>query len=59
MVDPVRASLKPDTVIALHAFLSNGLMADPAMVGRLRQRAVGISGSVYLPGNAVRFRLRP
>ena len=47
--DPERASLTPDTVIALHAFLSNGLMADPAAVGRLRQRAVGIGGSVYLP----------
>lgn len=47
--DPVRASLTPETVIALHAFLSNGLMADPAAVGRLRQRAVGIGGSVYLP----------
>ncbi|OHC68285.1 MAG: cell filamentation protein Fic [Rhodocyclales bacterium GWA2_65_20] len=47
--DPERASLTPETVIALHAFLSNGLMADPAAVGRLRQRAVGIGGSVYLP----------
>ena len=47
--DPQRASLTPDTVIALHAFLSNGLMADPMAEGRLRQRAVGIGGSVYLP----------
>ncbi|MDR7307526.1 Fic family protein [Rhodoferax saidenbachensis] len=47
--DPERASLTPDTVIALHAFLSNGLMADPSAVGRIRQRAVGIGGSVYLP----------
>ncbi|OYQ42388.1 cell filamentation protein Fic [Rhodoferax sp. TH121] len=47
--DPERASLTPDTVIALHAFLSNGLMADAMAVGRLRQRAVGIGGSVYLP----------
>lgn len=38
-----------ETLIALHAFLSNGLMADPATVGRVRQRAVGIGGSVYLP----------
>ena len=37
------------TLIALHAFLSNGLMADPAAVGCLRTRAVGIGGSVYLP----------
>ena len=47
--DPERASLTPDTVIALHAFLSDGLMADPMAEGRLRQRAVGIGGSVYLP----------
>lgn len=37
------------TLIALHAFLSNGLMADPAAVGCLRTRAVGIGGSVYMP----------
>ena len=47
--DPARASLTPDTVIALHAFLSDGLMADAMAEGRLRQRAVGIGGSVYLP----------
>jgi Fic family protein len=47
--DPMRASLTPETVIALHAFLSNGLMTDPLAVGRLRQRAVAIGGSVYLP----------
>lgn len=47
--DPERARLTPDTVIALHAFLSDGLMADPMAEGRLRQRAVGIGGSVYLP----------
>lgn len=47
--DPERASLTPDTVIALHAFLSNGLMADPMAEGRLRERAVGIGGSVYMP----------
>ncbi len=47
--DPVQASLTPNTVIALHAFLSDGLMADPAAVGRVRRRAVEIGGSVYLP----------
>lgn len=47
--DPERASMSPETVIALHAFLSDGLMADPMAEGRLRQRAVGIGGSVYLP----------
>ena len=38
-----------DTVVALHAFLADGLMPDPTAVGRLRQSAVGIGGSVYLP----------
>ena len=38
-----------DTLIALHAFLSDGLMADPAAVGRIRRRAVEIGGSVYQP----------
>ncbi len=47
--DPARASLTPDTLLALHALLSDGLMADPMAVGRLRLRAVEIGGSVYLP----------
>ena len=38
-----------ETIIALHAFLSDGLMADPLMCGRIRNRAVDIGGSVYLP----------
>jgi hypothetical protein len=49
VLDPVHAPLTPDTIIALHAFLSDGLMADPAAVGRIRRRAVEIGGSVYLP----------
>ena len=49
VLDPAHAQLRPDTVIALHAFLSDGLMADPAAVGRIRRRAVEIGGSVYLP----------
>ncbi len=49
VLDPARAQLTPDTIIALHAFLSDGLMADPAAVGRIRRRAVEIGGSVYLP----------
>lgn len=49
VLDPAHAQLTPDTVIALHAFLSDGLMADPAAVGRIRRRAVEIGGSVYLP----------
>lgn len=47
--DPEHASLTKDTVIALHAFLSDGLMADPMAVGRIRHRAVEIGGSVYMP----------
>ena len=47
--DPERASLTTETVVALHAFLSDGLMADASAVGRIRRRAVEIGGSVYLP----------
>lgn len=47
--DPGHASLTMDTIIALHAFLSDGLMADPTACGRIRARAVEIGGSVYLP----------
>lgn len=49
VLDPTHAKLTPDCVVALHAFLSDGLMADPTAVGRLRRRAVEIGGSVYLP----------
>ena len=49
VLDPAHAQLTPDTLIALHAFLSDGLMADPSAVGRLRRRAVEIGGSVYMP----------
>jgi len=47
--DPEHAQVAPDTLIALHAFLSDGLMADPSACGRIRSRAVEIGGSVYLP----------
>lgn len=43
------AALSADTLIALHALLSDGLMADPGACGRLRNRPVDISGSVFLP----------
>jgi hypothetical protein len=49
VLDPAHAQVTPDCIIALHAFLSDGLMADPTAVGRLRLRAVEIGGSVYLP----------
>jgi len=47
--DPEHANLSTDTVIALHALLSDGLMADPRACGRIRHRAVEIGGSVYMP----------
>ncbi|MFT4243737.1 MAG: Fic family protein [Acidovorax sp.] len=47
--DPEHARVDTGTLIALHAFLADGLMADPAAVGRIRRRAVEIGGSVYLP----------
>jgi fido (protein-threonine AMPylation protein) len=49
VLDPSHAQVTPDCMVALHAFLSDGLMADPTAVGRLRRRAVEIGGSVYLP----------
>ena len=47
--DSGNAQLTPETIVALHAFLSDGLMADPLACGRIRRRAVEIGGSVYLP----------
>jgi hypothetical protein len=44
-----QTDVSKETIIALHAFLSDGLMADPLMCGRIRNRAVDIGGSVYLP----------
>ena len=49
VLDPLHAQLTPHNIITLHAFLSDGLMAEPSAVGRLRRRAVEIGGSVYLP----------
>lgn len=47
--EPDHASLNSDTIIALHAFLSSGLMADPRGCGRLRSAAISISNTVYSP----------
>ena len=47
--DTEHAGITTQTVIALHAFLSDGLMPDPMTCGRLRNRPVEIGGSVYLP----------
>jgi len=49
VLQPENAQVQTDTLIALHAFLSDGLMADPTAVGRIRHRAVEIGGSVYQP----------
>jgi hypothetical protein len=37
------------TIVALHALLSDGLMSDPMACGAIRSRTVEISGSVYRP----------
>lgn len=37
------------TILNLHALLSDNLLADPKACGRLRQRPVGIGGTVYHP----------
>lgn len=47
--DTEHTGVNPETIIALHAFLSDGLMPDPLTCGRLRKHAVEIGGSVYLP----------
>jgi Fic family protein len=47
--DTEHAGVSAETVIALHAFLSDGLMPDPLTCGRIRNRSVEISGSVYRP----------
>ena len=47
--DSEHVGINPVTVVALHAFLSDGLLPDPAACGRLRNRPVEIGGSVYLP----------
>lgn len=47
--DTEHAGITPETIIALHAFLSDGLMPDPLTCGRIRNRPVEIGGSVYMP----------
>jgi len=37
------------TILNLHALLSDNLLVDPQACGRLRYKAVGISGTVYHP----------
>lgn len=47
--DAGRVAVTTDSIIALHALLSDGLLADPMACGKLRNRVVEISGSVYRP----------
>lgn len=47
--DPSCAQPNATALKSLHALLADGLLGEPAALGRLRQRAVGISGSSYLP----------
>lgn len=47
--DAERVAVNAETIIAIHALLSDGLLADPMACGKLRNRAVEIAGSVYLP----------
>jgi Fic family protein len=49
VLTPEHASVRTDTLIALHAFLSDGLMADPAAVGRIRRRAVQMASEITDP----------
>jgi hypothetical protein len=43
-----RVGVNAESIVAIHALLSDGLL-PPVEGGRLRQRAVEIGGSVYLP----------
>lgn len=47
--DAEHVEMNAQTITALHALLSDGLLADPMACGRLRNRAVEIGGSVYRP----------
>ena len=49
LVGDTRVAVDTDTVISLHALLSDGLLRDPMAGGRVRRRAVEIGGSVYRP----------
>ncbi len=47
-----QVAIKRQTILNLHALLSDNLLGDPAASGRLRRSPVTIGGSSYLP-NAV------
>ena len=42
-------SMRRSVIFDIHALLADGLLVDPAMVGRLRRLSVGISYSSYQP----------
>lgn len=42
-------SLSRSDLFGIHALLADGLLADPAMAGRLRSMPVGVSHSSYVP----------
>ena len=44
-----RVGVDAETILALHALLSDGLLRDPRAGGRVRSRPVEIGGSVYRP----------
>lgn len=44
-----RIGVDRETLLSLHALLSDGLLRDPQAGGRVRSRAVEISGCVYRP----------
>lgn len=47
--DAERIKVNRETIVGLHALLSDGLLSDPMACGKLRNRAVEIGGSVYQP----------
>ena len=44
--DAEHVAVNEETIIALHALLSDGLLADPIACGKLRNRAVEIGGTI-------------
>jgi fido (protein-threonine AMPylation protein) len=49
LVGDTRVAVDIETILALHALLSDGLLRDAMAGGRVRRRAVEIGGSVFRP----------
>lgn len=49
LVSDEHIAVDANTILALHALLSDGLLPNAMAIGRVRQRAVEIRGSVYRP----------